>query len=229
MRLRATPQEQERRGHLSWVNPFPLITTTLLITAGLVLAYKTGGNEHGASKNPGYDTMPYYAVGPMQSGPNSDPSLIYDARTAAKFVCGNSIIVAKLPDGSDTLTVRPVRDPAAPAPLVLTGLGSAGMSWSRAEAGTTYHYYDLQGRPAQHDGLNDCREEPIEATAVNDAANTSNHPYVLTGEHSSVEDGAHLTLNAQTAVDNDLVAFNMTGLTDDSAAAILSQLHHGDA
>lgn len=225
MYRRISPQERSRRAGLSWVNPFPVISTVLIAAAVLTVGYKLGGNEHGVSKNPGANTIPDFPVGPMEGGANSDPSLIYDARTAARFVCGNTILVAKLPDGTDTLTVRPVRDPASPNPLVINRLGATGMGWERPVEGTTYKYYNIDGTPAKEDGLKGCKQEAITAVVVN-TADPSSHPYVIAGEHSDVTDGSTISPDAQTAVDRDLVSFSLTGLNDATVAITLGNIQH---
>lgn len=194
-----------------------------LVVGALALAQSTHGNEHGASKNPGYDTQPYFRVGPMEEAPQQDRSLIPDALTAGRLVC-NTILVSKLPDGSNTITVRPVRDQASPLPLVLTNIGAFGDTWSRPLEGTTYHRYALDGTPQSTSQLTSCREETVTVAAVSNAANTSNHTWVLAGPNSDVSNGSTIPVTLRSAIDNDLVAFNETGLSDDQVAGVIAEL-----
>jgi|GEM_PF-4542050 len=229
-------------GWRPWHRPGERFVTApfVLIGAGAVVLtalYNTfDGNEHGASKTPGIDSMPTYAVESLSPGKDDEQAHQGKAQKLGVQVCKVVFVSKESTDqgGRHKVIVNPILSPANPdgSKFILpanVNVDKDGFTVDQTPddlRNNNYKVLNTDGTEPEGGIMNDgCPTENVHMVYLKDT--TANKPvYELAGEESSLTNGTAAAVGPAEAIQDNLVNYQ-TWLSDGQVTDLFSGLRQG--
>ncbi|HET8669407.1 MAG TPA: hypothetical protein VFM05_01920 [Candidatus Saccharimonadales bacterium] len=177
------------------------------------------GNEHGASKT-NLDTMPSYAVEPMQTAEAAPSAAVpLAARNISAWVCAKIFVDRSRGE----VIVRPVVGaPNSGRPLHLAGVTANGPEFEGPLPRDNFSIFNPDGRE-DNDQRITADECKLTKLGVRQVSGTTD-PYVLVAPGSSIDNGDRIQAGPEGAVVGGLVHGHFEDLSDDRIDQFLNRL-----